>query len=212
VLLCTPRAALHVDPRRHLAVPSQEVLPTVVEGRAVSAVFNGFRERMNPTAPSHRRLQKPVQQPWVRASFLIGLLFAATVIAVAAPQHIKFIRVAQDFLWTFSGVFALLGLTGAVVAGLIATDRLVLYSEHRLLFQTIHRSATIASVGFLFAHVTLQIAFGQAGIANIFLPFGINVAVAFGVIASDLMLVIIVTGITKDATTGSGHSLSRGAT
>ncbi|WP_156184693.1 ferric reductase-like transmembrane domain-containing protein [Allosalinactinospora lopnorensis] len=109
----------------------------------------------------------------------------------------KFMRVAQDFLWELSGVLALLGLTGAVVGGLIATDRLVLYSEHRLLFQTLHRSAAIGSVGFLFAHVTLQIAFGQAGIANVLSPFGLNVAVAFGVIASDLMLVIIITGIMR---------------
>ncbi|MFC3994726.1 hypothetical protein ACFOVU_02290 [Nocardiopsis sediminis] len=121
---------------------------------------------------------------------------------MAAPNQVNFLRIVQDFLWTYSGVFALVGLTGAVVFGLAATDRLMATIHDRVWFQVVHRSAAIAAVGFLIAHITLQIAYGAPRFYNAVVPIGLDASVLFGVLASDLLLFIIATGVFRSSFVG----------
>lgn len=136
-------------------------------------------------------------RPWVWMSVLTGAVLANSVVALATPQHVLVLRLLQDFLWSFSGVFALVGLTAASVIGLLATDRIFLTARHRILLQTTHRSIALIATGFLFAHIVLQIAFTRLSPVNAFLPIGTDASITAGIISSNLLLVIIVTSIMR---------------
>ncbi|WP_152520887.1 hypothetical protein [Nocardiopsis halophila] len=149
---------------------------------------------------------KTRRRPLVAHGFLlIGLVIANTIVALAAPRQLDFMRAFQDFLWAMSGVLALLGLTAATVCGLLATDRIVLQVRHRVALQAVHRSVAVAAVGFLIAHVALQVAFGRAAVHHAVLPFGADAAVAFGALSTDLLLAIVATGLLRRRFAGGGR-------
>src|SRR5262245_48268008 len=54
----------------------------------------------------------------------------------------------QNYLDFYAGVVSLVTLTGAVVFGLITTERIV-SPGGRVLFQALHRSSAVVAVGFL---------------------------------------------------------------
>ena len=56
---------------------------------------------------------------------------------------------AQRFALFYSGVFALIALTAAVAAGLVAADRIVMTPAGRVSSQAVHRALSLAAVGFL---------------------------------------------------------------
>ncbi|MEO3808961.1 hypothetical protein ABGB17_08155 [Sphaerisporangium sp. B11E5] len=92
-------------------------------------------------------------------------------------------------------MFTLLGLTGTVVVGLAATDRLVLRVRQRVFMQALHRAFAVTAVGFLITHVVLQIMRGRIAPADAFLPFGDSgFAVSLGTIAADLLILAAATG------------------
>ncbi|MEV2274408.1 hypothetical protein AB0I72_02375 [Nocardiopsis sp. NPDC049922] len=78
--------------------------------------------------------------------------------------------------------------------GIIATDRIISTPRLRIVHQSSHKSAALLSLGFLLPHVILQISFTRLNAANAVLPFGVDAAVAYGIIATDLLIVVTVTG------------------
>ncbi|MDA2805231.1 hypothetical protein [Nocardiopsis suaedae] len=170
-------------------MPERTVAQTLKQ--ALTSIDTTFKARRRPLA--------------AHAFLLIGLVISNTVLAVAAPRQLDFLRAFQDFLWAMSGVLALLGLTAATVCGLLATDRIVLDVRRRVLLQAVHRSVAVAAVGFLFAHVALQVAFGRVAAHQAVLPFGADAAVAFGAFSTDLLLVIVVTGLLRRRFAGGGR-------
>lgn len=129
--------------------------------------------------------------PLVAAALVVGIV--AVGIAV---QGVRFLVTARAFLDFYAGVFALVGLSMTVVAGLAATDRLLISIRHRILLQGLHRSTAVAALGFLAIHVTLQVAEGSAQVIDVFLPFlGSGAAVGLGTIAAALMVVVTATGV-----------------
>ncbi|GAB3724094.1 hypothetical protein [Nocardiopsis nanhaiensis] len=138
---------------------------------------------------------------WV--SLLGGILLANTLLAMSAPGHMRVIRLIQDVLWSMSGVFALVGLTAATVLGLVAADRLFTTPRRRVLFQAVHRSTALVACGFLLAHIVLQIAFTRINPANLLFPFNVDASVAAGIIATDLLLIIVVTGVYRGRFAGT---------
>ncbi|MFE3830811.1 hypothetical protein [Streptomyces sp. NPDC059092] len=105
----------------------------------------------------------------------------------------------QAFIDFGAGVLSLLSLSGAVVWGLIATDRLLLAPRQRLLAQGIHRATAVASIGFLLLHVTIKITLGKVALIGALLPFGLGVSgtnglIGFGSLAGLLMIVAGTTG------------------
>lgn len=106
----------------------------------------------------------------------------------------------QRFFLAYSGVFALLTLTAAVAAGLIATDRLVISPAGRVTFQAVHRALSLAAVGFLTSHVLLEILAHRSRAIDAVVPFlasGRTLYLGLGTLASDLILLIALTGVAR---------------
>jgi hypothetical protein len=133
-------------------------------------------------------------------SLLIPAL--ATVIA-SAGGHTQLTRISAAiarFLLYYSGVFALLALTAAVAAGLLATDRTVMSPEHRILAQALHRTASLIGISALANHIMLEVLAHRARIIDGFVPFMAarnTFYMGLGTVASDLFIVIIVTGLLR---------------
>jgi len=106
----------------------------------------------------------------------------------------------QRFFLAYSGVFALVTLTAAVMAGLIATDRLVVSPAGRVAFQAVHRALSLAAVGFLLSHVLLEVLAHRSRAIDTVVPFlasGRTLYLGLGTLASDLVLLIVFTGVTR---------------
>jgi DMSO/TMAO reductase YedYZ heme-binding membrane subunit len=106
----------------------------------------------------------------------------------------------QRFLLAYSGVFALIALTAAVAAGLIATDRLVVTPAGRVTFQSVHRALSLAAVGFLASHVLLEILAHRSRAIDAVVPFlanGRTLYLGLGTVASDLILMIAFTSVAR---------------
>ncbi|MCG5220127.1 hypothetical protein [Streptosporangium sp. KLBMP 9127] len=106
---------------------------------------------------------------------------------------------ARGFLDFYSGVFALLGLTGTVILGVVTTERTLLSIDHRILSQRVHRATALAGMGFLVTHVALKIDSGLVGAAGAIIPFagGAGLFVGLGAIAGDIMLLVLLTGLLR---------------
>jgi hypothetical protein len=133
-------------------------------------------------------------------SLLIPAL--ATVIA-SAGGHSQLTGISAAiarFLLYYSGVFALLALTAAVAAGLLATDRTVMSPEHRIRAQALHRTASLIGISALANHIMLEVLAHRARIVDGFVPFMAarnTFFMGLGTLASDLLIVIIVTGLLR---------------
>jgi DMSO/TMAO reductase YedYZ heme-binding membrane subunit len=106
----------------------------------------------------------------------------------------------QRFLLAYSGVFALIALTAAVAAGLIATDRLVITPAGRVTCQVVHRALSLAAVGFLASHVLLEILAHRSRAIDAVVPFlasGRTPYLGLGTLASDLILLIALTSVAR---------------
>ena len=106
----------------------------------------------------------------------------------------------QRFLLAYSGVFALIALTAAVAAGLIATDRVMVTPAGRVTFQAVHRALSLAAVGFLASHVLLEILAHRSRAIDAVVPFlasGRTLYLGLGTLASDLILLIAFTSVAR---------------
>ena len=106
----------------------------------------------------------------------------------------------QRFMLSYSGVFALIALTAAVAAGLVATDNIVMPPAGRVVSQAVHRALSLAAVGFLATHVLLEILAHRSHVLDAVVPFlagGRTLYIGLGTLASDLVLLILVTGVAR---------------
>ena len=126
----------------------------------------------------------------------------ATVIADAGGKSAP-VRIAGDiehFLLFYSGVFALIALTAAVGAGLLSSDRIVMSPEQRILAQGLHRMISLFGISALANHIMLEILAHRVSLIDGFVPFMAARRTFFmglGTLASDLFIVIIITGIMR---------------
>jgi small-conductance mechanosensitive channel len=112
----------------------------------------------------------------------------------------------HDFLEFFSGAFALVGLSAAVVAGLAASWRLVPV-RLRVLAQSAHRATVVMSMSFLVAHILLKEMELHASVLDTVVPFagthGRVLWVGLGTVASDMMIILYATGRLRGRFIGS---------
>jgi len=104
------------------------------------------------------------------------------------------------FMLFYAGVFALIGLTAAVGVGLLASDRIFMTPSGRIIAQAVHRAVSFGAVGFLLIHIVTEIIAGRSGATAAVVPFtdpGRTLYLGLGTIASDLFLLILVTGILR---------------
>lgn len=158
---------------------------------------------MNPHSPrSIPTLKIPSLKGRVKGGASGALLVASAVlIPVLAATTGGGFRAALDFT---TGVMSLVCLTSSVVWGLLATDRLLMTTRHRLVAQAVHRATAVSSIGFLLVHVTVKIAVGHVGLLGALVPFGLGVTgsdglIGLGSLAAVLMVVTAATGALRSA-------------
>jgi hypothetical protein len=147
----------------------------------------------------------------------LSLVVPALAVAIAsAGGSGQLTRTAGDiarFLLYYSGVFALVALTAAVAAGLLATDRLVMSPERRILAQGLHRTTSLIGISALANHIMLEILAHRARIIDGFVPFMAarsTFYMGLGTLASDLFVLIIVTGaLRRRFSKGAGRTIWR---
>ncbi|GAA3304367.1 ferric reductase-like transmembrane domain-containing protein [Streptomyces cinereospinus] len=110
----------------------------------------------------------------------------------------------RDFLNFGAGVLSLVTLTGSVLWGLFAQDRIFLNARQRLLGQAVHRTMAAASIAFLLLHVTTKLALDHVDLIAVVIPFSLGVTGSAGLIglgsAAGLLTVFVsVTGALRGA-------------
>jgi hypothetical protein len=135
---------------------------------------------------------------------LIATGVAALAVALAAGAmtgtgHVIALAV-QHFLLFYAGVFALVTLTASVAAGLAAADRVVMSPGGRIAAQAAHRAVSFAAVAFLAVHLVVEVLAGRSRPSDAVVPFlhpGRTFYLGLGTIASDLLVIIVVTGLLR---------------
>jgi hypothetical protein len=106
----------------------------------------------------------------------------------------------QHFLLFYAGVFALVTLTAAVGAGLAAADRVFMSPGGRIAAQAVHRAMSFAAVAFLAVHIIVEVLAGRSRPSDAVVPFlhpGRTFYLGLGTVASDLLIIIVVTGLLR---------------
>ncbi|MFH8385783.1 hypothetical protein ACH4E7_33450 [Kitasatospora sp. NPDC018058] len=106
----------------------------------------------------------------------------------------------QSFLGVAAGVITLVSFSSAVLWGLAATDRLLLYPVHRLAAQTIHRAMGVVGVVFLILHVWMNLIQDRIGALPAFVPFADRhrpVVLGLGVLAGYVLLAVALAGAAR---------------
>ncbi|MBV8429675.1 MAG: hypothetical protein JO244_00815, partial [Solirubrobacterales bacterium] len=115
----------------------------------------------------------------------------------------------QHFMLYYAGVFALIGLTASVGVGLVATDRIVMTPGHRVMAQAVHRAVSFGALAFLVIHIVTEILAQRSHVIDAVIPFLSpyrTFYIGLGTIASDLILLIIVTSIWRKRFTAHGKA------
>ncbi|MFF2041778.1 hypothetical protein ACFVVX_15200 [Kitasatospora sp. NPDC058170] len=101
----------------------------------------------------------------------LALLVGAAAFVVIYLGAVRLSNGARQFLDFGAGVFALVCLSSAVLWGLVSTDRFLLFSDHRLIAQSVHRVLAVAGLAFLALHIWIKVAERHTtGVAAV-LPF-----------------------------------------
>ena len=92
---------------------------------------------------------------------IVAILIAATVVILFVLVVTKAGRdidaATQHFMLFYAGVLALVALTGSVMVGLLATDRVVMTPGHRVMAQAVHRAFSFGALAFLIIHIVTEI-------------------------------------------------------
>jgi hypothetical protein len=134
------------------------------------------------------------------SSFALVVFTGVLIVAGITTTGHTIDMALMHFMLFYAGVFALIGLTAAVGVGLLASDRIVMTPSGRIIAQAVHRAVSFGAVGFLLIHIVTEIIAGRSQAADAVLPFldhGRTLYLGLGTIASDLFVLILVTGILR---------------
>lgn len=130
---------------------------------------------------------------------ILGVI-AAAVIADHTGQGRLILGSVERFLLFYSGVFALLALTAAVVMGLVSSDRVLMTPRLRVAGQALHRALALGAMVALAAHIVLEIGAHRSHVVDAFVPFlaqNRTLYIGLGTIASDMLVLVVVTSIAR---------------
>ncbi len=130
------------------------------------------------------------------------------VLALTKAGHV-IDAATQHFMLYYAGVLALIGLTGSVLVSLLATDRIVMTPGHRVMAQAVHRAFAFGTLAFLIIHIVTEILAQRAHVIDAMVPFLSpfrTFYIGLGTIASDLILLLVITGILRKRFTAHGKA------
>lgn len=147
------------------------------------------------------------------ASTIYGSAIASVAVIIAflaltSTGHV-IDAATQHFMLYYAGVFTLIALCASVALGLIATDRMFLHPGHRILVQSAHRAASFGAVTFLLIHITTEILAQRVHALDAAVPFLSpfrTFYIGLGTLASDLMILLVITGIMRKRFTTNGKA------
>jgi hypothetical protein len=131
-----------------------------------------------------------------------------TVLAMTKAGHV-IDAATQHFMLYYAGVLALVGLTGSVLLGLVATDRIVMTPGHRVMAQAVHRAFSFGTLVFLIIHIVTEILAQRSHVIDAVVPFLSpyrTFYIGLGTIASDLILLLVVTSVLRKRFTADGNA------
>jgi DMSO/TMAO reductase YedYZ heme-binding membrane subunit len=135
---------------------------------------------------------------------------AVVVLALVMTKPGRAIDAAtQRFMLYYAGVFALIGLTASVGVGLLATDRIVMTPGHRVMAQAVHQAVSFGALAFLVIHIVTEILAQRAHVIDAVIPFLSpyrTFYIGLGTIASDLILLVVITSIFRKRFTAHGKA------
>jgi len=140
------------------------------------------------------------------------LIIASVVIVVVlvmTKQGRDIDAATQRFMLFYAGVFALIGLTASVGVGLVATDRMIMSPGHRVVAQAVHRAVSFGALAFLIIHIVTEILAQRVHVIDAFIPFLSpfrTFYIGLGTIASDLILLVVITSILRKRFTAEGKA------
>ena len=144
---------------------------------------------------------------------IVAVSVSAIVVIVAVLAVTKIGHVidaaTQHFMLYYAGVLALVGLTGSVLLGLVATDRIVMTPGHRVMAQAVHRAFSFGTLAFLIIHIATEILAQRSHVLDAVVPFLSpyrTFYIGLGTIASDLILLLVITGILRKRFTAHGKA------
>ncbi len=144
---------------------------------------------------------------------IMATLITAIVVLVAVLVLTKAGRdidaATQRFMLYYAGVLALVGLTGSVLLGLVATDRIVMTPGHRVMAQAVHRAFSFGTLAFLIIHIVTEILAQRSHVIDAIVPFLSpyrTFYIGLGTIASDLIVLLVVTSILRKRFTEHGKA------
>jgi DMSO/TMAO reductase YedYZ heme-binding membrane subunit len=144
----------------------------------------------------------------IMASVAAGVIVLVLVLAMTPEGHV-IDAATQHFMLYYAGVFALIALTASVGVGLVATDRVILTPGHRVIAQAVHRAVSFAALAFLIVHIVTEILAQRVHVIDAFVPFlspFCTFYIGLGTIASDLILLLVVTSIIRKRFTANGKA------
>jgi DMSO/TMAO reductase YedYZ heme-binding membrane subunit len=139
---------------------------------------------------------------------VIGIIVIVAFLALTSVGHVVD-AATQHFMLFYAGVFALIGLCASVALGLVATDRMFLNPGHRVFIQSAHRAASFGAVTFLIIHITTEILAQRVHALDSVIPFLSpfrTFYIGLGTIASDLIILLVITGILRGRFNANGKA------
>ena len=137
-----------------------------------------------------------------------GIVVIIAFLALTSTGHV-IDAATQHFMLYYAGVFALIALCGSVTLGLAATDRMILSPGHRIFVQSAHRAASFGALAFLIIHIVTEILAQRVHVLDAFVPFLSpfrTFYIGLGTIASDLILLLVITGILRKRFTANSNA------
>ena len=140
---------------------------------------------------------------------LITAIVALVAVLVLTKAGREIDVATQRFMLYYAGVLALVGLTGSVLLGLLATDRIVMTPGHRVMAQAVHRAFSFGTLAFLVIHIVTEILAQRSHVIDAAVPFLSpyrTFYIGLGTIASDLIVLLVVTSIVRKRFTEHGKA------
>jgi hypothetical protein len=142
------------------------------------------------------------------AVLITAIVVIVAVLAVTPIGHV-IDAATQHFMLYYAGVLALVGLTGSVLVSLLATDRIIMTPGHRVMAQAVHRAFAFGTLAFLIIHIVTEILAQRSHVIDAVVPFLSpyrTFYIGLGTIASDLIVLLVITGIMRKRFTGHGKA------